>query len=164
MTVIRWDPFRDFMTLQNEVSRLFERSYGATEGGKRAGGVTPVWTPAADIYERGGKLVVEVDLPGLDAKDVSVTVEEGALVIKGERSFSSEIKDEDTYRVERRYGLFERVLSLPEDVDPDGIAAEVAHGVLTVSLPRKPETKPKQIRVQVAAGGETAVEAKAQKK
>jgi HSP20 family protein len=165
MAVIRWDPFRDFMTLQNEVSRLFERSYGtAAEGGAKRTGVTPVWTPAADIYEKDGNLVVEVDLPGLDADDVSVTVEEGNLVIKGERSFSSEISDEDAYRIERRYGLFERVLTLPDDVDADRIAAQVEHGVLTVTLPRKPEIKPKQIKVDVAAAGQKAVDTKASKK
>ena len=162
MAVIRWDPFRDFITLQNEVARLFERSYGTAEGTRR--GVTPVWTPSVDVYEKENQLVVEADLPGLSAKDVKVTVENDNLIIRGARSFSEEISEETCYRIERRYGVFERVLPLPDDVDSDKVAAEFSDGVLKVTVPRRPETKPKEIKVEVTGGGEKTVETKATKK
>lgn len=163
MAVIRWDPFRDFMTLQNEVARLFERSYGAGEPSRRAA-ATAVWTPAADVYEKDGNLVVDIELPGMDAEDVDVTVEDGNLAVRGERTFSAEVKEENAYRIERRYGVFERVLSLPEDVDTSAIAAQVNNGVLTITLPRKPESRPKQIKVEVGRGKAATVETKARKK
>ena len=117
--------------------------------------MTPVWTPAADIYEKDGNLVVEIDLPGMEADDVEVTVEEGNLVVRGERSFSSEVSDENAYRIERRYGIFERVLSLPDNVDADKISAGVDNGVLAITMPRKPEPKPKQIKVDVGDASKT---------
>jgi HSP20 family protein len=162
MSVVRWDPFRDFMSLQNEVSRLFEHSWGTAEGRRR--GVTPVWTPATDIYEKDGNLVVQADLPGLGPADVKVTIEDGDLIIRGERRFEEETKEENYYRVERRYGLFERVLQLPDDVDAEKIQADFADGVLTVTLPRKPQTKPKQIEVKVSAGSGGPVDTEAKKK
>lgn len=164
MAVIRWDPFRDFISLQNEVARLFERSYGTSEGGaRRSGGITPVWTPAVDVYDKDGQLTVEVDLPGFVADDVSVTVENDNLVIRGERRFAKDVEEEDCYRIERRYGLFERVLGLPDDADTGEVGAEVSNGVLRVTIPRKPEAQPKQIKVEVA-GDRKAVETKATKK
>ncbi len=144
---MRWDPFRDLMTLQDEVNRLFRRSF--FRGVEPASETLATWAPAIDMYETDDKLVVEVELPGLDAKDVDISLEDDILHIKGERKFASEVKEENYHRIERAYGMFERTIPLPRKVDEDKVVATVSDGVLRIDMPKAEEAKPKKIPIKV---------------
>lgn len=150
MAIERWDPFRDFLALQDEVGRLFERVYGSGQTERRPRLVA--WTPVVDMADRGSEVVVKAELPGLEPDDVEILVEEDALTIKGERSFEQEHKEENYYRIERRYGSFERRLPLPANIKRDDVTAGFANGVLEVTLPKAEEAKPKHIKVKVESG------------
>lgn len=145
MAIVRWDPFRDLMNLQEEVNRLFRRTFfrGAEEMG------TATWAPAIDVYETDEKLVVEAELPGLRAEDINISLEDDTLRITGERKFSKEVKEENYHRIERAYGYFERNISLPRKVDEEKISATFSDGVLKVELPKVEEAKPKRIPIKV---------------
>jgi HSP20 family protein len=145
MAVIRWDPFRDLNTLQDRMNRLFNdagRGWGNEEPA-----ATTTWSPAVDIYETEGEIVVKAEVPGLDRKDITLNLENNVLTIRGERRFQKETKDDNYHRIERSYGGFTRSFSIPTTVDEDKIRADYKDGVLTVSLPKKEQAKPKQIQI-----------------
>jgi HSP20 family protein len=144
MAVSRWDPFRDLMSIQNELNRLFGRTY-AGEGSAQASGA---WVPALDVYEMKDKFVVSLDLPGIDPGSVDVTVEDSTLTIRGEREFYRDVPEESFHRVERRYGQFVRSLQLPPTASPEGIEANFDRGVLTIDVPKAEEAKPKKITIK----------------
>lgn len=138
----RWEPFRDIARLQDEMSRLFEdRRFGA---GESVG-----WTPACDIYEDEEGVALRFELAGVDPKDVDVRFENGVLTVKGERKLEREDKRDNYHRIERSYGTFTRSFSLPGTVDADKVKAETKNGVLTITLPKKAEAKPRAIQVKV---------------
>jgi HSP20 family protein len=140
--ITRWEPFRDLARLQDEVSRLFDdRTYHA---GESIG-----WTPACDVYEDEEAVTLRFDLAGVDPKDVDVRFENGVLTVKGERKLEKEERRENYHRVERSYGTFTRSFSLPGSLDAERIMAETKHGVLSVTLPKKAEAKPRAIQVKV---------------
>ena len=145
-TLSRWDPFRDLMSIQGELNRLFGRTY-AGDGGTNVG----AWAPAMDIYETQEQFVVHVELPGVEPDSVDVSVEDSILTLRGERSFYNEVNEDSFHRVERRYGAFSRSFSLPQTVDSNRVSAEYKNGVLTVRLPLREEAKPRSIKVDVAA-------------
>jgi HSP20 family protein len=147
MAITRWDPFRDVVALQNRMNSLFQdfSRNGENEMVTAAGFVPPV-----DIYEDEHKLVLKVEIPGMRLEDLDVRMENNTLTIKGERSFQSEGKEENFHRVERRYGSFYRAFTVPNTIDPESIKAEYDAGVLRLELQKKPESKPKQIKVNVA--------------
>jgi HSP20 family protein len=148
--LVRFDPFRDLTTLQDRIDRLFEDSFGrlrGTQGSEALEG--SLWSPAVDIVETDNEIVLKADLPGVDPKDVDIQVENGTLILKGERKFESNVKEDDFRRIERVYGSFVRSFALPRTVDPEMVAAEYRNGVLEVKLPKRPEAKPKQIKVAV---------------
>jgi HSP20 family protein len=147
MAIVRWDPFRDLMNLQDEVNRLFRRSF--FRGAETVSDTAATWAPAIDMYETDDKLVVEAELPGLDAKDINISLEDDILHIKGERKFSNEVKEENYHRIERAYGYFERNIPLPLKVDADKVSATVSDGLLRVEMPKAEEAKPKQIPIKV---------------
>ena len=107
------------------------------------------WTPAVNVLERKDMIVITADLPGLKAEDVEVTVEEGVLTIRGERSFEEAKEGETYHRIERCYGMFERTFSLPNSVDPTKIEARFKDGEMVVNLPRREESKPRSVKVKV---------------
>jgi HSP20 family protein len=144
MALSRWDPFRDLMSIQNEMNRLFGRTYSGETGGTAAG----AWIPALDIYETGDHYGVTVELPGVEPDSVDVSVEEQTLTIRGEREFYREIPDEAFHRVERRYGAFARSLTLPSTADVDHITATFDKGVLTIEVPKAAAVKPRKIEVR----------------
>jgi HSP20 family protein len=150
MAIVRWDPFRDLMNLQDEVSRLFRRSF-FREAETTSGAIDNLatWAPAVDIYEADDKLTVEAELPGLEAKDIEISLEDDILHIKGERKFTDEVKEENYHRIERAYGYFERNIPLPCKVEDKKVAATVSDGVLRIEMPVAEETKPKQIPIKV---------------
>jgi HSP20 family protein len=155
MTVItRWDPFRELSALQNRMSRLFEEQYG---GGREEALTTGAFVPAADIYEDEHSIQLKLEAPGIDEKDLDVKVENNVLTVSGERKFEKEEKEENFRRVERRYGSFVRSFTLPNTVNTDDIGAEYSNGVLKITLGKRAEAKPKQIKVNI--GGPKTIEA-----
>jgi len=155
MAIVRWDPFRDLMSLQDEVNRLFRHSFfrGPGESADLAE-ATAEWAPSVDVYEREGKLFVEAELPGLEASDIDISLEDSVLTVKGERKFTDEVKEENYHRMERAYGYFERRVGLPRKVDEENIHATVTDGVLKVEMPELEEAKPKKIPVEVEGSEE----------
>jgi HSP20 family protein len=151
MTLVRWDPFREFAHIQDRLNRVFSDAYG--RGPEDEGLMTTgTWVPPVDIYQNGDQeLVIKAELPDMTREDIDITVDSGTLVIKGEKKLSSEVKDDQFHRMERRYGTFSRSFSLPQTVDPAKVSAEYKQGVLTVRLPVREEAKPRSIKVDVAA-------------
>jgi HSP20 family protein len=129
MSIVRWDPFRDF-------------GFAATNS----------WLPPVAIFQNGDQeVVLKAEIPGLKREEIDITVENFVLTVKGEKKFSNEVKEDQYHHVERRYGAFSRSFSLPQTVDAAKVAAEYKDGVLTVRLPLREEAKPRQIKVDVAA-------------
>ncbi|HZM91835.1 MAG TPA: Hsp20/alpha crystallin family protein [Vicinamibacterales bacterium] len=148
MTITRFDPFREFTTLQDRMNRLFGDVYLRDEELTSRGN----WVPPVDIYEtEGHDLVIKVELPDVNREDVQVTVENNTITIKGNKTFPGDVKEEQFRRVERRYGSFVRSFTLPNTVDATKVSAEYKNGVLTVKLPYRDEAKPRTINVEVAA-------------
>jgi len=141
----RWEPTRGLTTLQDQVNRLFNDSFRRSDA--EAGLST--WTPSVDVYETEHELVVKADLPEIDPKDLDIRVESNVLTISGERKFEKKVNEENYLRVERSYGSFARSFTLANTVNPEGIKADYQNGVLTLSIPKREEAKPKQIKVNV---------------
>src|SRR5579883_2596089 len=145
MAVVRWDPFRDLGMLQDRMNRLFEDTNRGWRSDEPAS--TTTWSPAVDIFETEGEIIVKAELPGMDRKDIALNLEKNVLTLKGERRFEKEAKEENYHRIERSYGGFSRSFSIPATVDDDKIRADYKDGVLTIALPKKEQAKPKQIRI-----------------
>ena len=157
MTVItRWDPFREFSTLQDRMNRLFRDSYGPE--GREESLTTSNFAPAVDVYEDEHQVTLKIEVPGVDEKDIDVRIENNVLTVHGERKFEKEEKEENFRRVERQYGSFTRTFTLPNTVDSENVQANYDKGILKITLPKKAEAKPKQIKVNV--GGEKTLEGK----
>jgi HSP20 family protein len=144
MVVTRWDPFREVAALQNRVNSLF-RDFNDGESSL----TTTNFIPAVDIYEDEKRIVLKLEVPGIPEKDLDVTVENNTLVVKGERKFEKEEKEENFHRIERRYGSFSRAFTLPTTVETENIDAKYENGVLKLELKKKPEAQPKQIKVNI---------------
>lgn len=149
-TIARWDPFRGLSTLQEQMHRLFDD--GLLRGRTDQSALTS-WAPSVDIYETEQELVVKADLPEVDEKDLDVHVENNVLSIRGERKFDNTTSEDNYLRVERPYGPFSRSFSLANTVNTDAIKAEYHNGVLKLTIPKREEAKPKQIKVSVAGAG-----------
>jgi len=145
MAVIRWDPFRDMNVLQDRMNRLFEDAGRGWRGSEPS--ATTAWSPAVDIFETEGEIVVKAELPGMERKDITLNLEKNVLTLKGERRFDKETKEENYHRVERAYGGFSRSFSIPATVDDEKIKADYKDGVLKIILPKKEQLKPKQIQI-----------------
>ena len=141
----RFDPFRDLMQVQDELNRLFGRTYGSRGSESLASGG---WAPAIDIYETPDAFVIDAELPGVNAQEVEISVEEGTLTVRGERRPHGGVSEESYHRVERRYGPFGRSISLPQSVNTEGIDATYEGGVLTISVPKAEQAKPRKIEVK----------------
>ena len=148
MAIVRWDPFRDLVGLQERMNRMFEDSYRGRSGSEDWG-LGGSWAPVVDIYEQNGNIVLKAELPGVDPKDVDIRVENNTLSLRGERKLDTEVNKDSYHRVERAYGAFSRSFTLPSVVDQEKINAEYKDGVLRVTLPKKEEAKPKQININV---------------
>jgi len=146
MAITRWDPFREVATLQNRVNALF-RDFNDSESPM----TTASFIPAVDIYEDEKKVVLKLEVPGIEEKDLDVSVENHTLTVKGERKFEKEEKETNFHRIERRYGSFYRAFTLPTTIDTENVNASYNAGVLKLELTKKAEAQPKQIKVKVAA-------------
>jgi HSP20 family protein len=159
MTVSRWDPFQDLLSIQDEMNQLFTRAFGQERPGRSGEPVQQrLWAPALDISERKDAYVVTVEVPGVKPEELDITLEDGLLTIQGERRFTQESSDQQFHRVERRYGSFRRSITLPSQVQADQIEASFDNGVLEVVVPKAEEAKPKKITVRPGAGGRQQVE------
>ncbi|MDE1154538.1 MAG: Hsp20/alpha crystallin family protein [Acidobacteriaceae bacterium] len=166
MTMTRFVPFRsgvsDVAVLQNRLNAIFSDFARPETGTGTETLATGNFVPAVDIYEDAQKLVLKLEVPGIKPSDLDIRVEGRTLTVKGQRSFDNEEKEENFHRIERRFGSFVRSFTLPTTVDAETVNATSADGVLTLTLAKKPEAKPKQIEVKVAATtatGQVAAEA-----
>lgn len=149
MAIVRFDPFRDLMTLQERMNRMFDESFRGARAAGDDWALGGSWAPAVDIYEREGNIVLKAELPGIDSKDVDIRLENNVLTLRGERKYDNEVKQESYHRVERAYGSFSRSFTLPSVVDQEKIKAEYKDGILELTLPKREEAKPKQISIKV---------------
>jgi HSP20 family protein len=144
-SINRCGPNRDFSGLQEHLNRLFEGGYPSRGDNSNL----TSWVPAVDIYETENELVIKADLPEINDKDLDVRIENNTLTIRGERKFEQKVKEGSHLRTERTYGSFSRSFSLPNTVNTEIIKAEYKNGVLTVELPKRAESKPRQVKVNV---------------
>ena len=144
-TLNRFEPFRGVATLQEQINRLFNDGIEGT--GEDSSFTT--WAPAVDIYETEHELVVKADLPEVDPKGLDIRVENNILTLRGERKFESKVSEDKYLRVERTYGSFSRSFALANTVNTEAIKADYHDGVLTLSVPKREEAKPKQIKINV---------------
>jgi len=145
--VSAWSPFRDLVNMQREVGRLFDGLFSDFD---RDGSMMTSWSPRTDVIENNESYTIKAELPGVNKNDVKITLRENVLTIKGEKKQEKEEKDHNLHRVERSYGSFERSFSLPSNLKSDKIDAAYKDGVLTITLPKAEEPKPKEIEVKVA--------------
>jgi HSP20 family protein len=146
MDLIQWRPFREVSRLRNEMDRLWDDYFGP---GRRA--LRPMeeaWLPAVDVSETGDKITVKAEIPGMEAKDIEISMVGDTLTLKGEKKAEREEKEENYHMVERSYGSFSRTMKLPATVEADKVEATYKNGVLTIVLPKKEEVKPKAIEIK----------------
>ena len=166
MTVLtRWEPFREFATLQDRMNHLFRESF---HEGRDESLTTSTFAPAVDVYEDEHNVTLKFEVPGIEEKDIDVRVENNTLTVHGERKIEKEEKEENYRRVERHYGSFTRTFTLPQTVDTENVSANYDKGVLKITLPKKAEAQPRQTKVNVGSekpgsekpGSEKTLEAK----
>lgn len=145
MAIIRFDPFRDMTTLRDRMNRLFEDTFA--QRGEDKDMISSAWLPAVDIFESDQELVLTAEVPGIEEKDIEISLENNVLSIKGERRLEKETKEENYHRIERSYGTFYRSFTLPNYVDPEKVSATHENGVLKIRMNRKPELKPKKVKI-----------------
>jgi len=153
-TLVRWEPFREIASFQNEMSRFMN---GLLEGNGRA---NQSWVPALDAWETEDEIVYAVDLPGISEEEISIELADGALTITAQRERAREESDERFYRYERRYGTFSRTVGVPQGVTESDISADYKSGVLEVHVKRPDQPKPK--RIQIGSGA--TIEGKSEQK
>lgn len=145
-TLVRWDPFRDLVSIHDELNRRFGRTFDGTESLRPTAAGS--WMPSMDVVETEDRIVATLELPGIEPEDVEVSVEDSTLTVSGSREFSDEVKEENVHRLERRYGSFTRSIRLPQTVDTDGVEASFDKGVLTIEVPKVEQAKPRKIQVK----------------
>src|SRR5918996_5471387 len=153
MSIVRYDPFRDLRTLQEEVNRLF--STNLTRAFDDEGIGRGAWAPSVDIYENKDQIVLEAELPGMKQEDFDLSIENNVITLRGERRFEKSEETDNYHRVERSYGAFTRSFTLPQTVSAEGATAEYNNGVLRVTLPKREETKARRIQVSGTGTGPT---------
>lgn len=147
MPITRWDPFRDVVSLQNRLNSFFQDYNREADPVSTASFVPPV-----DIYEDNQNIVLKLEVPGMKQQDLDIQMENNNLTVRGERKFENEEKEENFHRIERRYGSFFRSFTIPSTVNPESVKADYDAGVLRIQLEKRPEAKPKQIKVEVGKG------------
>lgn len=148
MAIVRWDPFRDLISIQERMNRLFDQTLGRTRA-EEEGIAASAWAPSVDIYETPDRVVMKAELPGLTREDVEINVRDNTLSLRGERKFEKDVREENYLRIERAYGSFQRSFTLPATIQQDKIKAVFKDGVLEVTLPKAEEARPKQIKIDV---------------
>lgn len=151
MNIVRYRPWAGSNSLQHELRQAFDRLFDGSlldqDNADESSVVTSQWVPRVDVKEESDRFVLYADLPGIDPNDIEVSMDKGVLSIKGERSSETSSQTERFSRIERRYGSFHRRFALPDSADPDGIRAHGRHGVLEITIPKRPESAPRRIQV-----------------
>ena len=147
MALVKYNPLRELRSMQEQMNRLLNVSWNHDLAGEDI--KEGIWQTSVDIYETEDSIVINAELPDVDQKDIEVHIEDNTLTLKGERKHSSDVKKENYHRIERYFGSFQRSFSLPANVQQDGISAVCERGVLSITLPKKDEVKPRQIKVDV---------------
>ncbi|TAK07141.1 MAG: Hsp20/alpha crystallin family protein [Candidatus Manganitrophaceae bacterium] len=147
MAIVKWEPLRDFVALQDRMNQFLSDTFNNVE--TENGRLVQDWVPAVDIFEDADAIQLYAELPGMEMKEIAVKVANNTLEIKGEKKIEKQEKKENYHRVERVYGRFARSFRLPATVDQEKIQAKYDRGILTLTLPKREETKPRNITVQV---------------
>lgn len=155
-TLTQFQPFRGASSLQQQINRLFNETFERDTDGANL----TTWAPAVDIFETEHSLVVKADLPDIKPEELDIRVENNILTIRGERKFEKQVNENNYLRVERAYGSFSRSFSLANTVNTEAIQADYKNGALTLTVPKREEAKPKQIKVRVEAPAAAAAASK----
>ena len=147
MALVKYNPLRELRGMQEQMNRLLNLSWNHDLAGEDI--KEGIWQPAVDIYETEDSIVIKAELPDVEQKDIEVKIEDNTLTIKGERKHEGEVRKENYHRIERYFGSFQRSFTLPATVQQDNVSAACERGVLTITLPKKDDIKPKQIKVDV---------------
>jgi HSP20 family protein len=147
MALVKYNPLRELRTMQEQMNRLLNLSWNHDISGEDTR--ESIWQPAVDIYETEDSIVIKAEVPDVDQKDIDVRIEDNTLILKGERKHEDQVKKENYHRIERYFGSFQRSFSLPATIDQEKVVATCDKGVLNIILPKKEETKPKQINIAV---------------
>jgi len=147
MGIVRWDPFRDLINLQDRMNKLFDESLSHSRFGEDERLIGSTWNPAVDIYETKDQVVLKVEVPGLKQEDIKIEATENTLTLRGERQFEEDVKEENYHCIERSYGSFIRSFNLPISIQQDKISASLKEGILEITLPKAETEKIKQIEI-----------------
>lgn len=147
MNIVRYDPFRELRSLQDEMNRLFSSSFSRS-GGESDQMMRGAWSPSVDIFENQNQIVLEAELPGMKPEDVNISIENNVLTLHGERKFEKKDENDNFHRVERSYGSFTRSFTLPPTVSSENAVAEFENGVLRLTLVKREEAKPRRIEIK----------------
>ena len=160
MNIIKYDPFREMRSLQDEVNRLFASSFSRGDDNELMRGA---WSPQVDIFENKDQIVLEAELPGMKPEDVNISIENNVLTLHGERKFEKKDEKDNFHRVERAYGSFTRSFTLPPTVSSENAQAEFENGVLRLTLAKREEAKPRRIEIKAGDTAQTkTIDTKAQ--
>ena len=146
MTLVKWTPMREMMSLPYRINRFFDDSFFRA-GFSDNDLALSAWHPMVDIYDDNDHIVIKAELPGIDKKDIAIDLKDSVLTLKGERNVENEEKEDNYYRRERSFGKFERAFTLPTGLDPEKIKADYKDGVLKIEIPKPEKEKPKQITI-----------------
>lgn len=145
MAITRYsNPFSELQSFQDQIGRMFESTLNRNDDASLMRGS---WIPPVDVAEEGDNLILKAELPGMKEEEIDIEFENGLLTLKGERSFESEKSERNYHRIERSYGKFVRSFNLPRSVDADAIQARYENGILEITIPKREEAKPRQIRI-----------------
>jgi HSP20 family protein len=147
MAITRWRPFKDLISIQNEMNRLFDDFFGRPF--TRLEWTEEAWSPSVDVSETKDNVIVNAEIPGMNKEDVKVSVQDNVLILSGERKQEKEEKNANYHRIERSYGSFSRSFTLPTSVQADKVKATYKDGILKITLPKTEEVKPKEILISV---------------
>lgn len=147
MALVKYNPLRELRSMQEQMNKLLNLSWNHDLSGEDL--KEGIWQPSVDIYETEDSIVIKAELPDVNQKDIEVRIEDSTLILKGERKHEGDVKKENYHRIERYFGTFQRSFSLPTTVQQDNVSATCERGVLTITLPKKEDTRPKQIKVEV---------------
>jgi HSP20 family protein len=162
MSIVKYDPFRELRSLQDEMTRLFTGVVPASFNREEM--THGAWAPSVDIFEDKDRLILEAELPGMSRDDFDISVENNIITLKGERKFEKKTEGDNYHRVERAYGTFMRSFTLPQTVTADGATADFENGILRVSLPKREETKARRIEITGSGSDAKQIEAKPETK
>jgi HSP20 family protein len=148
MTLVRWRPMKDMISMQRDLNRAFNDFFSTSTASNDL--FERDWAPAVDIFEKDDEVNLKAELPGMTREDISISIENSTLTISGEKKRENEVSDDNYHRIERSYGRFQRAFSLPSTVDSQNVKANFKDGILSITLAKKEEAKPKKIEVAVS--------------